>query len=187
MALTNDVGIKWTTVTDGEGKFEFNPVGTGEYKLEAYTPGFKSFERKVTLQGPKDWNLPITMQVGHLEETITLSAKRPQKAAAAPAPVGGTRVRVGGNIKQPRKLNDVRPVYPESMRAAGLEGTVPLEALIGKDGTVLSVRLATAQVHPDFARAAIDAVQQWVFSPTLLNGMPVEVTMTTSVQFSLVD
>jgi protein TonB len=73
------------------------------------------------------------------------------------------------------------------MRAAGLEGTVPLEAVIGKDGTVVSVRLTSAQVHPEFAKAAIAAVEQWTFSPTLLNGVPTEVTMTTSVQFSLVD
>jgi protein TonB len=73
------------------------------------------------------------------------------------------------------------------MRAAGLEGTVPLEVVIGKDGTVIFARVATAQVHPEFARAAIEAVQQWVFSPTLLNGVPVEVTMTASVGFRLVD
>jgi protein TonB len=73
------------------------------------------------------------------------------------------------------------------MREAGLEGVVPMEALIGPDGTVASVRVLSAEVHPAFARAAEDAVRQWVFSPTLLNGVPVEVEMTVSVQFSLED
>jgi TonB family protein len=187
MALTNDRGIKWSTVTDGEGKFELNPVGPGEYELEASMAGFKPFKQKVMLEGPKDWNRIITLQVGNLEETITLTAKRPQKLAATPAPASGTRVRVGGNIKQPAKTRDVRPVYPESMRAQGLEGTVPLETVIGKDGKVIFARVTSAQVHPEFAKAAIEAVQQWEFTPTLLNGAPVEVTMTASLSFRLVD
>jgi protein TonB len=73
------------------------------------------------------------------------------------------------------------------MREAGLEGVVPLEAIIGRDGTVQSLRVVSAQVHPDFARAAIDAVRQWRFDPTLLNGKPVEVVMNVSVEFALDD
>jgi protein TonB len=68
-----------------------------------------------------------------------------------------------------------------------VEGSVPIEALIGVDGSVASVRVLSAQVHPALARAAEDAVRQWVFSPTLLNGVPVQVEMTVSVQFSLED
>jgi TonB family protein len=187
MALTNDRGIKWSTVTDGEGKFEFNPVGPGEYELEATIAGFTSYKKRTTLEAPNDWNRNITLQVGSLQETITTTAKRPQKLAEAQPLAGGTRVRVGGNIKPPTKTRDKRPVYPESMRAQGLEGTVPLETVIGKDGTVIFARVASAQVHPEFAKAAIDAVQQWEFTPTLLNGAPVEVTMTVSISFGLVD
>jgi protein TonB len=81
----------------------------------------------------------------------------------------------------------VRPVYPASMQQAGLEGIVPIDAVIGFDGHVVFVRVASAQVHPGLARAAEQAVRQWVFSPTLLNGVPVEVQMTVSVRFSLED
>jgi protein TonB len=73
------------------------------------------------------------------------------------------------------------------MRAAGREGHVPIEAVIAADGTVSYVRVLSAQVHPDFAIAAVDAVRQWQFTPTLLNGRAVEVVMTVSVQFSLSD
>ena len=78
---------------------------------------------------------------------------------------------------------DVRPL----VRAAGRDGVVPIEAIIGRDGTVNTVRVLTAQVHPDFAIAAVDAVRQWRFSPTLLNGAPVEVVMNVSVTFNLAD
>jgi protein TonB len=73
------------------------------------------------------------------------------------------------------------------MRDAGREGVVPVEAIIGVDGTVTSVRVLSAQVHPDFAVAAVDAVRQWRFTPTLLNASPVEVLMTVSVTFTLSD
>jgi periplasmic protein TonB len=73
------------------------------------------------------------------------------------------------------------------MRTAGREGVVPIEAVVGKDGTVTTVRVVSADVHPDFAIAAADAVRQWKFSPTLLNGQPVEVVMMVSVTFTLGD
>jgi periplasmic protein TonB len=92
---------------------------------------------------------------------------------------------VGGNVRAPRKQVNVNPVYPASMREAGREGVVPIEALIGTDGTVQSLRVRSAQVHPDFAKSAIDAVRQWTFDPTLLNGTPVEVVMNVAVEFSL--
>jgi periplasmic protein TonB len=95
------------------------------------------------------------------------------------------RVRVGGNIRAPQKEVDVRPVYPAAMRDAGLTGTVPLEAVIGADGSVSSVRVLSAQVHPDFAIAAVDAVRQWRFTPTLLNGVAVEVALKVTIQFDL--
>ena len=73
------------------------------------------------------------------------------------------------------------------MREAGLSGTVPIQAIIDGEGTVSSVRVLSAQVHPDFAIAAVDAVRQWRFTPTLLNGVPVDVVMTVSVRFDLDD
>ena len=134
----------------------------------------------------RDWARAVTLQVGNVRETITVREKR-VKDAARGEPLCPLPVRVGGNIRPPTKTKDVKPVYPASMREAGREGRVPLEAIIGRDGAVLSVRVATAQVHPDFAQAAIDAVQQWQFTPTLLNGKPVEVVMTVTIEFELED
>jgi TonB family protein len=176
-----------TAVTDAEGRFEFPSVAAGEYVLEAKLPGFKGLKQEFTLAAAADWDRAITLQIGTLQESINVRAKRPQAGStASPAPRSGpVPVRVGGNIRVPQKLVDVKPIYPPSMRDAGREGTVPLEALVGRDGSVQSVRVLGAHVHPDFAVSAAEAVRQWRFSPTLLNGEPVEVVMNVSIAFSL--
>jgi TonB family protein len=92
-------------------------------------------------------------------------------------------IRVGGSIREPRKTVDTRPVYPAGALASGAEGIVTLEAVIGRDGTVSDARITSpASV---FDTSAIDAVRQWIFTPTLLNGMPVEVLMTVKVNFQM--
>lgn len=171
------------TRTDASGHFEFAVVNPGRYTLRAEVPGFRALTTTFDLKTAADWQRTITLQVGTLEETVRVSGRRstsPRSAAAVPEPV-----RIGGNIKAPRKLRDVKPVYPQAMQDAGLEGIVPLEALIARDGSVSSVRVVSAQVHPELAAAAAAAVRQWQFSPTLLNGAAVEVQMTVLVEFSL--
>ncbi|MGH7552486.1 MAG: energy transducer TonB [Longimicrobiales bacterium] len=100
-----------------------------------------------------------------------------------PAPREREPVRVGGAITRPERLHDVPPVYPTVARVARLEGTVILEAVIGTDGTVRDVRVLRSVSLLD--NAAIEAVRQWVFTPTRLNGEPVPVVMTVTVTFRL--
>jgi TonB family protein len=95
------------------------------------------------------------------------------------APVSS--VRVGGNIDPPKKIRDVRPVYPPDAAAARAGGIVIMEAKIATDGTVRDPRILRSA--PMFDQAALDAVRQWIFTPTLLNGSPVEVIMTVTVNF----
>ena len=176
--------IKSTATTDAAGHFQFPGVAPGRYVLAATLAGFRPLRHEFELQNTRDWDRAITLQVGTVQETIVVRESR--VAPRQPSqPQGAKPIRVGGNIRAPRKELDVKPTYPASMREAGREGVVPLEALIGIDGTVTSVRVLSAQVHPDFAIAAADAVRQWVFTPTLLNGKPVEVVMTVSVTFNL--
>ena len=177
-----------SAVSDGSGRFQFQKVGAGKYVLEATLPGFRTVRNELALAVPRDWTRNITMQVGELEETIFVKGKRP--AQAVPLRSGanaGKPVRVGGNIKVPHKVKDVPPVYPEAMQAAGIEGLVRMDAIIGTDGRVVSARVLSTEVHPELARAAEEAVRQWVFTPTLLNNIAVEVEMTVSVDFSLED
>jgi TonB family protein len=174
---------KVKATTDGSGNFEFASIEPGRYILEASLAGFRALRQEIALRTARDWNRSITLQVGDVQETIIVREQRP--AGNAQLLAATQPVRIGGVIRPPRKLDDVRPVYPRAMRDAGLEGVVPIEAIIGRDGAVHSLRVLSAQVHPDFAAAALDAVRQWRFDPTLLNGEPVEVVMTVSVTFSL--
>ena len=170
--------------TDGSGRFTLPAVAPGDYVLQASLAGFRPLTYDLTLQHARDWNQAITLQVGVVSETISVQASR--MAAPASAPSGSpTRIKVGGNIRAPRKVHDVQPRYPQSMREAGQEGIVTMEAVIGRDGSVTSVGVLSGHVHPDLALAAVDAVRQWRFQPTLLNGAPVEVAMTVAVAFTL--
>ncbi len=92
-------------------------------------------------------------------------------------------LRVGGKIGPPTKLVHVEPVYPDVARAAKVQGTVIVEARIEADGTVSDAKILRSV--PLLDQAALDAVRQWVFSPTLLNGVPVPVIMTLTVTFRL--
>jgi len=184
LALEDVTQMKYEAQTDAAGRFGFANVQPGHYTLNASLPGFRSLRQEFDLNARRDWDRAITLQVGDLRETITVRERRTTSAASSP-PKPAQPVRVGGSIRAPLKTLDVRPTYPASMRDAGREGVVPIEAIIGQDGTVTSVRVLSAQVHPDFAIAAVDAVRQWRFTPTLLNGSPVEVVMTVSVAFTL--
>jgi TonB family protein len=170
--------------TDNAGRFSFQGIAPGRYVLAAALPGFHQLREEFDLKTASDWDRAVTLQVGTLRETISVSATRTFAAPVAPGP---NPIRVGGNIRVPLKLHDVRPAYPESMRAEGREADVQLEATIAGDGSVSAAHVVSAQIHPDFAIAAIDAVRQWRYSPTLLNGKPIEVVMTVAVRFSLSD
>ncbi len=187
VTLIDEQEVSRSTVTDATGAFAFTSIGTGTYVLEVTLPGFRPLQNEFTLETAREWNRNITMQVAELMETVVVSARRPAQAARASSTAGSGPVRVGGNIRPPRKLESAAPVYPPTMRDAGLEGLVPMEALIDLDGRVTSVRVLSAQVHPELVRAAEEAVRQWVYSPTLLNGTPVEVQMTVWVTFKLQD
>jgi protein TonB len=101
-----------------------------------------------------------------------------------PAPaVPQAPLRPGGDIKVPRKVHHVAPVYPAIAQQARVEGTVIIEATIGVDGRVKDARVLSSK--PLLDQAAIDAVMQWRFTPTLLNGVPVPVLMTVTVTFTL--
>jgi protein TonB len=101
----------------------------------------------------------------------------PQAALAAPA----EPVRVGGVVKEPRVVKLVPPIYPKMASLARVGGTVVLEAVVTVDGTVAEIRIVSG--HPLLVDAAIAAVKQWQYEPTLLNGVPTAVILIAKVHF----
>ncbi|MGH9795841.1 MAG: energy transducer TonB [Candidatus Acidiferrales bacterium] len=93
------------------------------------------------------------------------------------------RVRVGGDVQQAKLLKSNPPAYPVLARRARIEGTVRLQAVISKDGSVRKVEVISG--HAVLAQAASEAVQQWRYKPTELNGEPVEVVTNIDVVFKL--
>jgi TonB family protein len=96
---------------------------------------------------------------------------------------GQVPVRVGGEIKVPTKLVNVPPIYPEEAKDARVQGVVIIEAVVDASGTVGQARVLRS--IPMLDQAAVDAVKQWVFTPTLVNGAPAPVVMTVTVNFTL--
>jgi TonB family protein len=107
----------------------------------------------------------------------------PPAGSARALPSGMAPVRVGGNVKTPTKVRDVRPLYPFDAQSARISGIVIVEATIDTDGHVYDAKVLRS--IPALDQAALDAVRQWEFTPTLLEGVPVPVIMTVTVNFTL--
>ncbi len=100
---------------------------------------------------------------------------------APPAPRGP--VKVGGAIREPVKVVNVNPIYPQIAQAAHVEGVVKIQAIIGTDGVVQEANVVSGS--PLLNDAALNAVRQWRYRPTLLNNQPVAVIMTVTINFTL--
>jgi TonB family protein len=175
------------TQSDSTGTFQFGELPDGDYMLSARLPGFSSGRHRIRVSSSMT-PIDLTLQVGTLKETITVrgsDSDLPRTTVAPRTPSKPTcgSTELGGNIKPPMKLRDVRPRYKSEWAAAGLSGNVLLQALIGTDGKVRNVEVESP-VNADLEDEAINAVTQWEFSPTWLNCEAIEVRMFVTVQFT---
>jgi protein TonB len=113
----------------------------------------------------------------------TAAPPPPPPKVEAPKPKEVQRIRVGGNVQQANLIRKVTPVYPPLAKQARIQGTVKFTAVISRDGTIQNLQLVSG--HPLLVPAAQEAVKQWVYRPTLLNGEPVEVITQIDVNFTL--
>ena len=120
---------------------------------------------------------------GIIGSVPTAAPPPPPPPPAAPKPVTPQRIRVGGNVQAAKLIRQPRPIYPPLAKQARISGHVILNAIIGKDGTIQNLTVASG--HPLLVPAAMEAVKQWVYQPTLLNGEPVEVVTQIDVNFTL--
>lgn len=128
------------------------------------------------LQGPPGPRAGVQMQGSSMVGGVVAPAAMGSTGGAPP-------VRVGGNIRPPARIAFVEPAYPAVARSAGVQGVVIIELVIGTDGAISNARVLRS--IPLLDQAALDAVRQWRYEPTLLNGAPVPVIMTATVNFSL--
>ena len=202
--LNEQTQAKYEIQTDRSGRYEFVGLPPGTYSMEAALPGFSRFSGRVTVAS-QNLQQDVTMSIGMIEENITV-----RHGAIAPAPdpererrieevrrkraqqfVGlaakcsegePNAVRMGGNIRVPIKVRDVRPQYPDAL--TDTEGSVVLQAKIGTTGSIEEVEVASS-THPEFTQSAVEAVKQWEFDATVLNCEPIATPMRVTVNFKL--
>ena len=116
------------------------------------------------------------------KEKADAAAAKEKAAAAARAQALKAAVRPGGRIMPPKKIKDVPPVYPALAQSAHISGAVTIEATIGTDGKVVDAKVVRS--IPMLDQAALEAVRQWEYLPTMLNGVPVPVLVTVTVNFA---
>jgi len=124
--------------------------------------------------------LNFTLTLGSVAQTVQVSAV----GLPAPPPAEPRRIRVGGYVVAARLVTAVKPAYPAAARAAGIVGMVNLQGIVGVDGTLTGLRVLSG--NSTLTEAAMEAVRQWRYQPTMLNGEPVEVITDITVEFELV-
>ena len=128
----------------------------------------------------------VASPTGAAQQPPSASQQRPAPTTVTPAQSPDSNsppMRVGGNVPPPTKIRHVAPAYPIDAQRAGVQGVVIIEATIGEDGKVRSA--AVLRSIPQLDQAALDAVKQWEFAPTIVGGKAVPVIMTVTVQFAM--
>jgi TonB family protein len=194
LALSNvRTQAKYEVRTDQSGAFEFVGLPAGDYTFDARVLGFEPLTDALTIGIGESVQKNVALKIGTVQETITVTADRGQPGASSqasrvttgrtPRPRPCPNPAVGGCIGPPLKVKDVRPVYPAALRESAMQGTVSIEGQIGTDGRMKDMRVVSSP-HPAFERAALDAVGEWEFTPTTLNGRVVDTRINVSVSFT---
>jgi len=175
--LRNNTDRQDAARANAAGEYSFS-VPAGSYTLEIRAPGFAEFRKAVVLPAAR---MNIVLDLGQVSEAVEVVGK-----AARPQETGTPhRIRVGGMVQATKLVTMTKPGYPPGAEAAGIEGTVLLRAVISIKGDLLGLSVINQAVDGELANAAMDAVKQWHYDPTLLNGEPVEVVTTIAVTFRL--
>lgn len=166
------------------------PSSPAHVRRAPVSPGAAPVDAPSTIE--KEVAVPLIPNVGPVMEgglpaglvgEAGIAVVSPVILVLPPPPTPAKPVPVTGHLAVPIKIRDVRPVYPAMALTSRVSGTVMIEATIGVDGRVKNARVIRSIALLD--QAALDAVKQWQFSPTRLNGVPIPVIMTVTVNFAL--
>ena len=125
----------------------------------------------------------VTMPPLNPMASFPVTGDRAASVTTVPRTAMPGQIRVGGNVQQSKLVQQPRPVYPPVAKQAGVQGVVRMQVVIAKDGTIKNIELESG--HPLLVPSAMEAVRQWVYQPTLLNGEPVEILTTVDVNYTL--
>ena len=172
-------------VSNASGEYRIPDVPPGEYTLVAELPGFGTHRQEVVIEEGNELLRDVLLSIGAVATVVAVVSDRlpPEESVEPPDPARRI-LGVTAGVQRGRIINQVVPVYPRQLRSEGVEGMVVLEGMIGKDGVVQGLKVVSTD-HADLAMAALDAVREWRYEPSQLNGEPVAVTTTISVNFGL--
>lgn len=166
--VTTPAGVSMTS-TAVDGSFEVASPGGGASTIQVLRPGALTASSTVQLQPGQPFRHNVVLQAG--------------VGGAFPSASG--RIRVGGNVQSAKLIRKIAPVYPVAAKSARVQGSVMLDGVISKEGSVSMLRVSNLDIDPVLARNAVEAVSQWGYRSTLLNGNPVEVQTMIQVNYTL--
>lgn len=209
LTLTDQaVGIAFTATTDRNGAFAFADLQPATYELRAVLAGFSSVSTVMPIGAGANLERRIVLPIGTLNETITVVCSSPAQPSPRPVGVAPPRVLqprpgsaapqaaatapfnggIGGQIRAPRQLAKANPICPNHV---GIDTVVVLGARVGIDGYLSDIkdlrnegRQPQERQPQEIVDSAIDAVRLWQYSPTLLNGVPVEANIVVTVSYT---
>ncbi|MBL8211772.1 MAG: TonB family protein [Bryobacterales bacterium] len=187
LVIGPDASRQEITRSGPDGRYDFPLLREGKYAIEVRARGFAIYRGAAAVEAGRSLEENLTLGVGRVQENIDVIGKKPPVQNTGQTVGTPKRIRVGGNIQATRILRMVKPSYPAELQNLGIEGTVLLEGVIGNDGKLLSLRSLNSLVHPELTKQALAAVGRWEYQPTLLNGQPVEVITTITVNFRLAE
>ena len=175
------------TRANAAGEYSFAAIPPGRYTLEFRSAGFAAFKRDTAVEAGKAVRVDATLDIGEVSETVVVKGQKPTTVAPAATPMARApqRIRVGGNVQATKLILMARPEYPAELQQLGIQGAVVMRAVISTTGDLLNVEAVSSDVDARLVTAALDAVRIWKYQPTLLNGQPVEVVTTITVDFQL--
>ena len=197
-------GTTQSTMTDRNGAFAFRSLPAGDYEMVTELPGFMIVRNVIRVEAGEAVRRHITLPIGSISETIsvtcsTASSARPAAPTSTVSPGvperrgrGSWRIEpkipavftggIGGQILAPAKLVDDWPQCPTDAPARATR--VQLAGRIGIDGVLTDLHDVSEQADQAYVSSALEAVREWRFSPTQLNGAPIEVNISITVHYS---
>jgi TonB family protein len=177
-----DTSAKQEAATTSDGKFAFGSLPAGSYILHVEKPGFASLYREFNVREDSavERGLVLNNAPRRGEGRAEIENTRVVEAQPSTPKV----VRIDGETQEAKLTRKVQPVYPGTAKAAHIQGTVKLDMTISKEGVPEDIRVVSSP-SDDLTQSALDAVRQWRYSPTLLNGDPVAVVTNVVVNYTL--